>query len=136
MITKTKRWVQRARNFDRAFLQLQEAVELVGKRKLSNLEMQGLIQGFEYTHELAWNTLRDFLVDRGVGELYGSRDTTRAAFKAGLIKEGENWMEMIRSRNLTSHTYNEDTAKQIVAAIVDIYFVELQALQIKLTHLR
>lgn len=58
---------------------------------------------------------------------------TRAAFKAGLIKEGENWMEMIQSRNLTSYAYNEDTANQITAAIINIYFAEFQA---KLTYLK
>ncbi len=133
---KTGRWTQRADNFARALAQLREAVELAGTRELSKLEAQGLIQGFEYTHELAWNTLRDFLVEQGRAGLYGSKDTTRTAFKAGLIKEGENWMAMIRSRNLTSHTYNEDTAKQIVTAIIDTYFTEFQALQTKLEQLK
>ena len=133
---KTRRWTQRADNFAKALAQLQEAVELAGARELSQLEAQGLIQGFEYTHELAWNTLRDFLIEQGSEGLYGSKDTTRAAFKAGLIKEGENWMAMIRSRNLTSHTYNEDTAKQIVTAIIDTYFDEFQALQTKLEQLQ
>lgn len=133
---QTKRWIQRADNFGKALAQLQAAVELAGVRALSRLEAQGLIQGFEYTHELAWNTLRDFLREQGVEGLYGSRDTTRAAFKAGLLKTGENWMDMIRSRNLTSHTYNEDTARQIVRAVLDSYFAEFQALQTKLTQLR
>lgn len=76
------------------------------------------------------------MVERGHVELYGSKDTTREAFKAGLIEQRENWMAMIRSRNLTSHTYNEDTAKQIVTAIIGTYFAELQALQAKLEQLR
>lgn len=133
---KTGRWAQRADNFARALAQLREAVALANTRELSQLEAQGLIQGFEYTHELAWHTLRDFLVERGHVELYGPKDTTREAFKAGLIEQGENWMAMIRSRNLTSHTYNEDTAKQIVTAIISTYFAELQALQAKLEQLR
>ena len=91
------------------------------QRQLSKLEAQGLIQGFEYTRESAWNTLKDFLEERGVQNLYGSRDTTRAAFRTGLIENGETWMAMIQSRNTTSHTYNEDTASQIVAAILDTY---------------
>ena len=136
MKNKTGRWLQRAGNFSKALAQLQEAVELAAVRSLSNLETQGLIQGFEYTHELAWNTLRDFLREQGVEDLYGSRDTTRAAFKAGLLKSGESWMAMIRSRNLTSHTYNEDTAQQIVSAIIDTYFAEFQALQAKLAQLQ
>lgn len=130
------RWIQRANHFDNAFSQLKEAVELAGRRQLSRLEALGLIQGFEYTHELAWKTLKDFLEDRGVRDLYGSRDTSRAAFSAGLIEEGETWMEMIRSRNLTTHTYDEATAAQIVAAILQTYFAEFQRLQTRLAELK
>ncbi|MYC95876.1 MAG: nucleotidyltransferase [Caldilineaceae bacterium SB0661_bin_32] len=115
---------------------LKEAVELAGRRQLSRLEAQGLIQCFEYTHELAWKTLKDFLEARGVRELYGSRDSTRAAFVANLIENGETWMEMIQSRNLTTHTYNEATAAQIVAAILAKYFVEFQKLQARLARLK
>ena len=130
------RWVQRANHFDKALSQLEEAVELAGRRQLSRLEAQGLIQGFEYTHELAWNTLKDFLEARGVRDLYGSRDTSRAAFRTGLIENSDRWMEMIQSRNLTTHTYNEATAAQIVSAILDRYFAEFQALQNKLSQLK
>lgn len=136
MQSNPKRWTQRADSFGKAFAQLREAVALARKRELSKLEAQGLIQGFEYTHELAWNTLRDFLRARGMGELYGSKDTARAAFKVGLLKTGESWMAMIRSRNMTSHTYNADVAQQIVREILDTYFAEFQALQTKLTQLR
>jgi nucleotidyltransferase substrate binding protein (TIGR01987 family) len=130
------RWIQRANHFDKAFSQLKEAVELAERRQLSRLEAQGLIQGFEYTHELAWKTLKDFLEARGVRELYGSRDSTRAAFRASLIENGDTWMDMIQSRNLTTHTYNEATAAQIVAAILESYFAEFQALQIRLASLK
>ena len=130
------RWIQRSRHFDKAFFQLEEAVELARQRQLSKLEAQGLIQGFEYTHELAWNTLKDFLEDRGVRALYGSRDTTRAAFRTGLIENGETWMAMIQSRNMTSHTYNEATADRVVAAILDSYFAEFQALRTTLAPLK
>jgi len=130
------RWIQRAVHFDKAFSQLREAVELAGQRQLSKLEQQGLIQSFEYTHELAWNTLKDFLEDRGVQNLYGSRDTTRAAFAAELIEDGEAWMDMINSRNLTSHTYNETTGAQVVTAILDTYFAKFQTLQSTLDRLK
>jgi len=126
------RWIQRFNHFLKALLQLKEAVELAQQRPLSKLEEQGLIQAFEFTHELAWNTLKDFLENRGVQDLYGSKDATRAAFKAGLIENGEAWMDMIQSRNLTSHTYNEATAAQIVSAIRNTYFAEFEALRIKL----
>jgi len=118
------RWIQRFNNFSKAFAQLTEAVELSQQRKLSKLEEQGLIQAFEYTHEMAWNTLKDFLEERGVAQMYGSRDTTREAFKTGLIENGEVWMKMIESRNLTSHTYNEELAREIASAIIHSYFDE------------
>ena len=136
MSSQDIRWIQRAYQFDKAFSQLKEAVELAGRRQLSRLEAPGLIQGFEYTHELAWKTLKDFLEARGVRELYGSRDSTRAAFRANLIENGDTWMAMIQSRNMTTHTYNEATAAQIVAVILDPYFAEFQALQTKLAALK
>jgi nucleotidyltransferase substrate binding protein (TIGR01987 family) len=130
------RWIQRFNHFIHAFAQLHEAVTLAQQRPLSKLEEQGLIQAFEFTHELAWNTLKDFLEGRGARNLYGSKDTTREAFKHGLIENGEAWMDMIQSRNLTSHTYNEGTAKQIVAAILEAYFPAFAALRDKLEALK
>ncbi len=122
MTAQDTRWIQRFNHFRRAFAQLRDAADLARQRPLSNLERQGLIQAFEYTHELAWNTLKDFLTDRGISNLYGSKDATRAAFKAGLIEQGDIWMDMIRSRNLTSHTYNEDVALEVISAILNSYF--------------
>lgn len=124
------RWKQRFENYQRALAQLTEAVELAATRPLSKLEQQGLIQGFEFTHELAWNTLKDFLGYRGVGQIIGSRDATCAAFKVDLLDDGPTWMEMIKSRNLISHTYNEEVVNKIVDQILNRYhqsFVALQA---------
>ncbi|HEY88161.1 MAG TPA: nucleotidyltransferase [Thermoflexia bacterium] len=130
------RWMQRCKHFNQAFAQLKAAVELAEQRPLSKLEGQGLIQAFEYTHELAWKTLKDFLENRGVQNIYGSKDATRIAFRTGLIKNGEIWMDMIVSRNLTSHTYNEATAAQITSAILGAYFTEFAMLRAKLESLR
>jgi nucleotidyltransferase substrate binding protein (TIGR01987 family) len=130
------RWVQRFNNFTKALSRLREAVELAHRRPLTDLEEQGLIQAFESTHELAWNTVKDFLVGRGVSGLYGSKDTTREAFRQGLLADGEIWMEMIRSRNLTSHTYNEEVAKAIAGAIRDVYLVEFERLLDVLSDLK
>ena len=135
MSTHAIRWIQRFNNFKKAFSQLNNATELAKQRKLSELEQQGLIQTFEYTHELAWKTLKDFLGTRGVTKLYGSKDTTREAFKTGLVKNGETWMEMILSRNLTSHTYDEETAAAIAGDILNIYFQEFTALKARLEDL-
>ncbi len=118
------RWMQRFDNFKRAFARLADAAAQAKQRKLSELEEQGLIQAFEFTHELAWNTFKDFLEARGTVKIYGSRDTTREAFAADLIVNGEAWMKMIEHRNETSHTYNEAIANAIVEAILTRYVAE------------
>jgi nucleotidyltransferase substrate binding protein (TIGR01987 family) len=124
------RWIQRFDNFKRAFARLAQAAALAKQRELSELEEQGLIQAFEFTHELAWNTLKDFLESRGTTvKLYGSKDATREAFAAGLIENGETWMKMIEHRNETSHTYNEKTADAIAEAILARYVPEFEAFQ-------
>ena len=124
------RWLQRFDNFKRAFARLAEAAALAKQRKLSELEEQGLIQAFEFTHELAWNTLKDFLEARGsTVRIYGSRDATRAAFAAELIVNGDAWMKMIQNRNETSHTYNEAIANAIVEAILTRYVAEFEGFQ-------
>ncbi|MDE0325538.1 MAG: nucleotidyltransferase substrate binding protein [Candidatus Poribacteria bacterium] len=136
MKSQEVRWIQRANSFGRAFNRLKAAVRLAEQRELSDLEAQGLIQGFEYTHELAWKTLKDFLEAQGTMNLYGSRDTTRAAFRNGLIENGEVWMDMVDKRNLTSHTYDEETAAQVVAAICTTYFTEFERLLVRLQQLK
>ena len=129
------RWIQRFDNFKRGYAQLRKAAVLAGERRLSELEQQGLIQAFEFTHELAWNTLKDFLESNGVTELYGSVKTTRAAFARGLIENGEVWMEMIKSRNQTSHTYNAETADAIARAITSSYVAEFETFLRRFTEM-
>lgn len=122
------RWIQRFNHFNKAFSQLKNAHLLATTRALTDLEKQGLIQAFEFTHELAWNVLKDYIEFSGGQTLIGSKDTTREAFHKNLISNGDTWMEMIKSRNLTSHTYNEDTAALIIKNIVELYvpcFIEL-----------
>ena len=115
------RWHQRLANYSRALAQLQKAVVLRQSRELSELEQQGLIQAFEYTHELAWKVMKDYLRSLGMEALLASRDSTRAAFAAELISDGEAWMDMILSRNLSSHTYNLDIATNLVSKIAATY---------------
>ena len=132
MENKDIRWVQRFANYQKALQQLSKFIE---KGELNELEEQGLIQSFEYTHELAWNTLKDFLENRGNKEIYGSKDTTREAFKLDLISEGEVWMDMIQSRNETSHTYNDETSKKISQSVINKYYPEFVVLESKLKDL-
>lgn len=117
MTAQDIRWIQRFQNYKKALIQLEEAVALKEQRELTKLEKQGMIQAFEITHELAWKTLKDFLQSRGNIEIYGSKDTTREAFKNNLIEDGDVWMEMVQSRNLASYTYNEDTADEIICHV-------------------
>jgi nucleotidyltransferase substrate binding protein (TIGR01987 family) len=121
------RWKQRFDNFSRALSQLASAVDLSRQRPLSDLEKQGVIQGFEMVHELAWNVLKDFLEYEGVQGIVGSRGAVREAFKRGLIDDGELWMDMIDKRNLSSHTYNQGLAEALVARILGEYFPAFSA---------
>ena len=130
------RWIQRFQNYQKALAQLNHAVELSKHRELSELEEQGLVHAFEYTHELAWNSLKDFLESRGTVNLFGSKDATLAAFTAGLIEQGEIWMEMIQTRNQSTHAYNLETAEQIVRAVTGSYAAEFARLQSKLQQLQ
>ena len=109
--------------------------KFIDKGSLSELEAQGLIKVFEYTFELAWNTLKDFLEFSGQTDIYGSRDAIRKAFELGLIHDGEAWMDMLQSRNLTSHTYNEETAQQICKVVTQTYFTLFEQLVMKMETL-
>lgn len=129
------RWRQRLQSFGKAFAQLSKAAALAAERDLTELEQQGLIQAFEFTHELAWKTLKDFLESKGVPNIYGSKVATRQAFATGLIEDGDAWMAMIESRNLTSHTYNEDLADEITTSILTRYVLEFGKFQRKFAEL-
>jgi nucleotidyltransferase substrate binding protein (TIGR01987 family) len=126
------RWKQRFDNFQRALQRLTQAIELMKQRPLSELEEQGLIQAFEFTHELAWNVLKDYLELEGIQGLVGARSTVREAFKRGLVGDGEAWIDMIEARNLSIHTYNQAVATSIVVAVRDRYCPALLALQARL----
>ena len=126
------RWIQRFDNYKRALTQLQRFLEQAELTELNELEEQGLIQAFEYTHELAWNVLKDYLTAKGHLNIHGSRDATRAAFKLDIIQDGETWMDMIRDRNQASHTYNKDTAQRIVSNIRHRFAPLFSALKITL----
>lgn len=126
------RWQQRFKNYQKALAQLSKFIH---KGELSELEEQGLIKAFEYTYELAWSTLKDFLEYQGYAEIYGSRDAIRKAYELNLIQDGQGWMDMLESRNKTSHTYNEETAQEISQAVQKRYYQLFQQLQDKLKAL-
>ena len=126
------RWKQRFSNYKKALAQL---TKFIDKGELNELEKQGLIQAFEYTHELAWNLLKDYLQDQGIQNITGSKDSVRAAFRVGLIEDGESWMDMIKDRNQTVHTYNEATAEAIITNIQTRFFALFVALGKKMQEL-
>jgi nucleotidyltransferase substrate binding protein (TIGR01987 family) len=149
MSTQDIRWQQRFSNYVKAFLKLEEAVLKIKKKYqiqedgtidedsfLDDIIKEGLIQRFEYTHELAWNVMKDFLEDAGNNNIFGSKDATKEAFATGLIANGEVWMDMIKSRNKTSHTYNEETADDIFMKIVHEYYQEFVQFKSRMEALR
>jgi nucleotidyltransferase substrate binding protein (TIGR01987 family) len=129
------RWIQRFRNYRQALSRLTAAVELAGERPLSDLEQQGLIQGFEFTHELGWNVLKDYLEEQGFVGIIGSKGATREAFKNGLITDGEAWMDMIKARNLTSHTYKVEVADEIAKNILGRFHPAMAELERRFAEL-
>jgi len=126
------RWQQRFDNYCRALKQLSKFIE---KGELNELEEQGFIKSFEYTFELGWKVLKDLLEHQGLTGLIGSRDAIREGFKQGLLGNEVNaqaWMDMIKSRNLAAHAYDESKMKEIVYDIEKRYFDAFVALRHRL----
>ena len=129
------RWQQRFANYRRAFQQLQDAASLAAERSLTPLEQQGFIKAFEFTHELAWNVMKDYFEYQGNTAITGSRDAIREAFRRGLVTDGETWMETIASRNRSSHTYDENTARQLIETISRRYLTMFEDFQTRMQGL-
>ena len=132
-MTEDIRWKQRFDNFTKALQQLTRFVE---KGELNEFELQGLIQCFEYNYELAWNTMKDIFEDQGEKGIMGSRDAIRLAFRRGLIDDGEIWMEMVKGRTLTSHTYNEDVAQLVAHNIIGPFYGAFVAFHQRVAEMR
>ena len=115
------RWKQRFEHFIKALEQLKNAKQLQIERVFTNLELQGVIQAFEVTQELSWKVMKDFLESQGKIDLFGSKTAVKEAFNVGLITNGEVWFSMIKSRNLTSHIYDQSEIKVILEVILNSY---------------
>ncbi len=113
------RWKQRFQNFSKAYKQLEASV--IQAETLSDLEKEGMVQRFEYTFELAWKTLKDYLEAQQV-EAKFPRQVIKQAFSYEIIEDGETWMDMLEQRNLMAHTYEENIFRQAVQKIVTSYF--------------
>jgi len=125
MTTEDIRWIQRFNNFKKALRQLTKFIE---KGELNELEKQGLIQAFEYTYELAWNTIKDYMEEQGFTEVNSPRTAIKKAFETGLIVNGHDWMNLLLDRNLTTHTYDEAKATEVERLIHHKYFPLLKEL--------
>lgn len=129
------RWIQRFSSYKKALDKLEQGVLLFREKYIKNgvvdravlqagedIMIEGIIQRFEYTHELAWNVMKDYAIYQGNPEVGGSRDSVREAMKLHLIEDGQEWMNMIVSRTNSSHTYNEEVAFEVLMEIIDKYY--------------
>lgn len=117
------RWIQRFSNYRKALANLGEAIKLTEERDLSDLEQQGLIQGFEIAFDLAWKTLQDYLREHNWPDINGGPNVIiDQSLADGLIKDENDWKALKKSRELTSHTYNSDTADDIAESIIATYY--------------
>ena len=128
------RWKQRFSNFERALAQLKQGVENY-PGDVEAIIKEGVIQRFEFTHELAWKVLKDYLDYEGLQNITGSRSASRLAFNIGLIDDGKIWMDMIESRNKTLHTYQESILEHEYAKVRKVYYPSFVAFQHKMQTL-
>jgi nucleotidyltransferase substrate binding protein (TIGR01987 family) len=112
------RWVYRFDNYKRAFFLLREAIETMENRELTQLEKEGIIQRFEYTWELAWKVLKDYLESEGVTlDKITPASVIRTAFTAKIIKNGDMWMRALDDRNKMSHVYSIKKFEEVIEGI-------------------
>ncbi len=123
------RWKQRFKNFEKAKIQLTEFVE---KEELNKFEVQGLIQCFEYTFELAWKTMKDYLEQEGFN-VKSPRVVIQTAFQAQLVSDGHAWIDALEKRNLMAHTYDEDLVAEAEKLIREKYYRIINDLYRKLS---
>lgn len=129
------RWHLRFANFRSALTLLREAAGELAAKRLNVLEREGLIQRFEYTWELGWKSMRDYLAESGVAiSLPTPPNVIRAAFNVGLIDDGDAWIKAKNDRNIVSHEYGLDEAERIASDVVSVYLPLLMKLEERLDH--
>lgn len=130
------RWEQKLQSYHKALNRLAEVVNSAKSHQLNDLEKDGMVKRFEYTHEMAWKLMMSYCkyVDPSF-EVYGSRDATRWAFSRELIDDGETWMEMIKSRNNTAHNYDGDVSNDVLVAVTERYFPLMHAFYLRMAAL-
>lgn len=120
-----ERWEQRQANFHKALSRLAEIANEAKKRQLNDFERDGLVQRFEFTHESCWKLMKSYEEYKGITGIGGSKDATRYAKQIDIITNGDVWMDMIKSRNETSHNYDGTIADEVIEKILNVYFPEM-----------
>ena len=136
MSVKDIRWEQRFSNYQKALERISEVVNKSNLTDLSELEVEGFIQRFEYTYELAWLTLQDLFKYQSYTDITGPGPVFEQAFKNELINNAEGWQRLKKSRQLTSHTYDSNTAKEIAQEVINEYYGLFKHLEEKLEKLK
>lgn len=119
------RWKQRFQNFEKMLGFLENAMKI---KEPDMVQKAGLIQFFEISFELSWNVMKEYLEAQGIMGMRSPRDTIKKAFEVELITDGHTWLQTLQNRNLTSHTYNEEMAEEVVQEIETVYYPILQNL--------
>lgn len=119
------RWKQRFQNYEKAFHRLSRAIDIVKATPDDDLLQSGLVQTYEYTFELAWKTLKDYLELEGF-LLRSPRETIRQGFQSGYIMNAEDWLQALSDRNLTVHIYDDEIISRVLKDIFERYFFILQ----------
>jgi nucleotidyltransferase substrate binding protein (TIGR01987 family) len=129
MTNKDIRWIQRFHNFNKALNSLMNAINEYKEDDINEVIKVGMIKFFEMTYELAWNTMKDYYEDQGETGIQGSKDAIKLSFSRGLITDASKWYDMVSSRRLSVHTYDEETANEVAQDITETYlglFIQLQ----------
>ena len=116
------RWKQRFNNYEKSMKFLKDAVS---KSALSDLEKAGVIQIYEFTFELAWKTIKDYLEEKGVSVKF-PRDTIKEGFRYEILEDGDLWIDMLEKRNLMSHAYDEEKAEIAYKLITNEFYKPLE----------
>ncbi len=121
----TERWQERLQNYKKSISNLEETIQCINQNGLNKIYIMALVQAFEICFELGWKTMKDYLEYNGISS-ETPRETIKAAFSSNLIKDGQNWIEMMEARNKTSHTYKETFANELAKDILENYSVLLK----------
>lgn len=121
--------MQKIENYKSALAQLELAVRVFTDKPGDALYRDGLIQRFEFTVELAWKSIKEYLEDQGmVLSIASPRGILKEAFAAGIISDAKQWNDILTARNLTSHVYDEETAERIARQICTDFLPPLKKL--------